>query len=81
MPFVSHGCACTWQQYYQFRIEKYRQRVARQKQTLVAPCGSRQCLASFVNGLTLPVLANDTFGAMDTSGGKTREITKITFWI
>ena len=54
VPFVCHMCAHTWWHYYRFRIEKYGQfpfqrRVARQKRTFLAPCGSGESLASFGN--------------------------------
>ena len=52
VPFVCHMCADTWWQYYRFRIEKYGQfpfqrRVARQKRTFLAPCGSSESLVNF----------------------------------
>ena len=52
VPFVCHMCAHNWWHYYRFRIKKYGQfpfqrRVARQKRTFLAPCGSRQSLVSF----------------------------------
>ena len=58
VPFVSHVCEynITWWHYYRFRIETDRQfpfhcgRIAK-TDTRSALCGSRQCLASFVNGL------------------------------
>ena len=45
-------CAHTWWHYYRFRIEKYGQfpfqrRVARQKRTFLAPCGSTETLVNF----------------------------------
>ena len=51
---VCHMCAHTWWYYYRFRIEKdgqfpFQRRVARQKRTFLAPCGSSESLVNFGN--------------------------------